>query len=81
MAWYADATHLSKVNTDNPWWTTIYSPGDRPEVSGIFRCEGCGKEISHNEGVSLPAQNHDQHSTAQGEIRWRLIVRANTAGK
>jgi hypothetical protein len=80
MAWYADDTHVEKVLPGKTWWTDIYGPGDRAPKSGIYRCDGCGKEISHNEGVSLPAQNHGQHSPSQGDIRWKLIVRANTTG-
>ena len=54
----------------------IAGPGAATPHSGIYRCEGCGKEIAANEGNPLPPQNHHQHSSAQGSIRWRLTVYA-----
>jgi len=80
MARYVSTAHLNKGNPDFDWWKVTYGPGDRAPVSGIYRCEGCTREISHNEGVSLPAQNHEQHDPSQGPIKWKLIVRADTGG-
>ena len=54
----------------------IQSPGASTPHSGIYRCEGCGKEIAANQGNPLPPQNQHQHSEAQGAIRWRLAVYA-----
>ena len=31
-------------------------------------------EIAANKGNPLPPQNHHQHSTSQGKIRWRKIL-------
>jgi hypothetical protein len=53
---------------------TISGPAAVTPHSGIYRCEGCGREIAANKGNPLPPQNHHQHTTAQGAIRWRLIV-------
>lgn len=80
MAWYKDKTHVHHTTSDHEWWKTTYGPGDRAPVSGIYRCPGCGKEIAHNEDVSLPSQNHHQHGQDQGKVRWKLIVRSNTKG-
>ena len=42
--------------------------------SGIYRCEGCGHCIASVNPHPLPPQNHHQHTSQQGRIRWRLIV-------
>jgi hypothetical protein len=55
----------------------VHSPGQAAPRSGIYRCEGCGREASSTEGHPLPPQNHHEHSIAQGHIRWRLIVYAD----
>ena len=54
----------------------LNSPGATTPNSGIYRCEGCGREIAANAGNPLPPQNHHQHNGSQGTIRWRLIVYA-----
>jgi hypothetical protein len=60
--------------SQDPAFDQIYSPGQAPPHSGIYRCEGCGDEVAANAGNPLPPQNHHQHSTQQGSIRWRLTV-------
>jgi hypothetical protein len=52
----------------------IHEPGDSTPYSGIYRCEGCGKEVTSVAGHPLPPQNHHQHEPSQGKIRWRLAV-------
>jgi hypothetical protein len=54
----------------------VYPPGTVAANAGIYRCTGCGDEIGIAKGHTLPAQNHRQHSTAQGAIRWQLLVHA-----
>lgn len=49
-------------------------PGAAAPRSGIYRCAGCSKEVASNEGQPLPPQNHHQHTTTQGAIRWQLAV-------
>ena len=53
-----------------------YGPGQKVTHSGIYRCQGCNREIAVNEqqGDPFPPQNHHQHSTQQGQIRWRMVV-------
>ena len=61
MALYKDSTIVRPAATGLGAFDTEYSPGKEPPRSGIYRCTGCKKEISHNAGVALPPQNHHQH--------------------
>jgi hypothetical protein len=81
MAWYVDGSKVTKSNGNGEWWKEIYGPGDDVPVSGIYRCVGCNKEITSNSPDCFPPQNHHQHTTAQGTIRWKLNVRTNTKGE
>jgi hypothetical protein len=72
MALYKYGSFLKK-NEENVF-DTISTPGAAAPRSGIYRCEGCHKEVASNEGQPLPPQNHHQHTAAQGNIRWRLAV-------
>jgi hypothetical protein len=72
MAYYKYATHLEQsvdaaFDSDN-------GPSTATPASGIYRCMGCGHEVTSVKGHPLPPQNHHQHSQQQGHIRWRLIV-------
>lgn len=78
MALYKYAQYIKQ--SSDVAFDHVYHPGATPPHSGIYRCEGCGKEISHNAGVSLPPQNHHQHVPAQLAIRWRMVVCAQTNG-
>jgi len=80
MAWYVDEKHLVKSNGEKDWWTHWYGPSAEVPVSGIYQCMGCKREITCNEPDRFPPQNHHQHSSSQGGIRWHLIVRTNTNG-
>jgi hypothetical protein len=72
MAQYKYQMYLKQG--DNSQYDTTYSPGEINQNSGIYRCEGCGKEIASNKKDPFPPQNHHQHEAAQGTIRWKLIV-------
>jgi hypothetical protein len=63
---------------DNAEFDKLYEPGMFSAWSGIYRCEGCGREAVHTIGRPLPPQNHHQHTVAQGRIRWRLVVTDNS---
>jgi hypothetical protein len=52
----------------------IHNPGEEVPYSGIYRCEGCGNEAACNAGQPLPTQNHSQHTSSHGKIRWKLVV-------
>lgn len=75
MAWYKYDQFLTKDNATA--YDQTYKPGDAAPYSGIYRCEGCRKEVASNQNQPLPPQNHHQHSQSQGAIRWRLIVYAD----
>ncbi len=72
MAWYKYSEFLRQSYIND--FDAIYDPGTAGGYSGIYRCEGCGREVVHTSGKSLPPQNHHQHTISQGKIRWRLIV-------
>lgn len=75
MAAYKYATYLTK--NEHAEFDKEHSPGYRVPFSGIYRCMGCGREIASNEGDPFPPQNHHQHSTNQGSVRWKMIVYAD----
>lgn len=77
MAWYRDDARVKKA-LPKDHWETEHNPGAKVEMSGIYRCTGCGKERACNEGDPFPPQNHHQHATGQPPIRWKLLVRAET---
>jgi hypothetical protein len=52
----------------------VSEAGVQTPYSGIYRCEGCGKIVTSVQPYPLPPQNHHQHTSQQGRIRWRLIV-------
>jgi len=62
------------IKGDHAAFDQAHGPGTAVPFSGIYRCEGCAGEIAANQGDPFPPQNHHQHQTAQGAIRWRLIV-------
>ncbi len=57
------------------------SPGTAAPLSGIYRCLGCGREVTSEEDNPLPPQNHHQHTQGQGRILWRLAVYADHRAK
>ncbi len=75
MAWYKYDEYLKKSIGDA--YDNEYSPGNSAPHAGIYRCKGCGREIGIAEGHTLPPQTHHTHTTAQGHIKWRLIVYAD----
>ena len=72
MAWYKYQNFLTLSKNDE--FDKIFEPGSTAGWSGIYRCQGCGKEVVHTTDHPLPPQNHHQHTQAQGKIRWQLIV-------
>jgi hypothetical protein len=72
MAFYKYPQLFQQV--DHAEFDRIYGPSMLAPWSGLYRCEGCGREVSSTRPHPLPPQNHHQHSVAQGPIRWRLIV-------
>jgi hypothetical protein len=75
MAQYKYASYLE--NHDSEAFDRLHGPGDVTPHSGIYRCEGCGREIASNLGSPLPPQNATQHDPSiHGTVRWRMIVHA-----
>lgn len=72
MANYKYAKFLSAI--DGREFDIVYSPSTPAPLSGIYRCEGCGREAVSTKGHHLPPQDHHQHTLAQGKIRWQPIV-------
>jgi hypothetical protein len=72
MAYYKFSQFLEQ--NDDQAFDLIHQPGSSAPYSGIYRCEGCGHEITSVAGRTLPPQNHHQHTGNQGTIRWRLII-------
>lgn len=72
MALYKYSQFLAVSN--HGAFDAIHNPGAETPYSGIYRCEGCGHEVTSVHPHALPPQNHHQHSLAQGKIRWRLVV-------
>jgi hypothetical protein len=75
MAWYKYDQYLTK--SDSGDFDKEHTPGTEAPFSGIYRCMGCGSEVASNQKEPLPSQNHSQHSTSQGSIRWKLVVYAD----
>jgi hypothetical protein len=80
MAWFIKGSSLTE-SSGGEWWQKQHGPSDPVPMSGIYKCQGCKKEVTCNEGDKFPPQNHHQHTEAQGPIRWRLNVRTNTKGE
>ncbi|WIO60035.1 hypothetical protein [Pseudomonas amygdali] len=60
-------------------WDTLYQIASKVPVSGIYRCEGCGDEITSNKDDIFPPQNKHQHAN-KAKVEWRLIVETQTKG-
>jgi hypothetical protein len=72
MAVYNQAANLRFGN--GPAFDYVYGPSQTVPLSGIYRCDGCGREIAANKGDPLPPQNHHQHPPLAGPVRWRPLV-------
>jgi hypothetical protein len=72
MALYKRSEEIAASSSDA--FDKEYGPGATVPHSGIYRCRGCGREIASNEGTIFPPQNHHQHTSTQGSVRWRLAV-------
>jgi len=71
----ASAKYIDLIDqSDDPGFDVIHNPGAVAPASGVYRCLGCGVTAVAERFRKLPPQNHHQHSPAQGEFRWRLLV-------
>lgn len=72
MAFYKYDRYLTK--DDGSKFDEIHEPGESTPHSGIYRCENCSHEVVSVVTHPLPPQNHHQHESGRGPIRWRLVV-------
>lgn len=80
MAWFIDEKRVKQsTKTELAHWNAVHKPGEKVTSSGIYYCTGCNLERAMNEGDPFTTQNHHQHSTSQGDIRWKLLVKAETS--
>jgi hypothetical protein len=75
MALYKYSAYISQNN--DAIFDQENGPGTAAPRSGIYRCMGCHREVASNQLEPLPPQNHHQHTTTQGAIRWKLIAYAD----
>lgn len=78
MAHYKYAQYLQQENSQE--YDAIHSPAFKTSVSGVYRCEGCGRSVTSIKDRPLPPQNHHEHAPIQGSIRWRLVVKSHWVG-
>lgn len=59
-------------------WKYVFGVGSPVPASGIYRCIGCGHEITSNKGDNFPPQNRHQHPDPKTVVQWQLIVKTQT---
>jgi hypothetical protein len=57
-----------------PAFDQLYEPGTKVPYPGIYRCQGCRREVALPEGQPLPSQDHHRHVPGQDRMRWQLVV-------
>ena len=77
MALYKYPNYLTV--SKNTAFDRILAPGLHVPSGGIYRCVGCGNEIAQDGNSVLPDRRHHTHSPAQGEIRWQLVIAAQSS--
>ncbi len=75
MALFKNPDYL--MQTNDIVFDKVYHPGAVPDRSGVFRCMGCQREVVGEHSRQLPPQNHHQHTPAQGDVRWKMVVYAD----
>ena len=74
MALYKYSHYLT--NSTDPRFDPTHKPAAVVAASGIYKCQGCGREATCDSGDALPPENHHEHALEQGAVLWRLIVAA-----
>lgn len=72
MVYYQDADSLTRLS--DPMFDMTYGPGDAVPFAGIYKCAGCEREIVASD--TFPSGDQHPHLQREGELRWKLIVRA-----
>jgi len=75
MAIYKEGSYLTQLG--NAIFDEEHPPGDLAPRAGIYRCLGCGREITAAEDATLPQSEHHTHTPREGLPRWKLIVFAD----
>lgn len=78
MPFFTDQTSkfFTKQESGKEWEST-YGISEKVPASGIYRCTGCGDEITSNKGDIFPPQNRTQHPNCSA-IKWRLVAKTRT---
>ncbi|OCG58317.1 hypothetical protein A9G37_06910 [Gilliamella sp. GillExp13] len=71
-------TCYNSLTDEKKIWLTKYSPGTTVQVSGIYKCTECNKEVTCNKDDPFPPPKDHEHIK---ETKWKLIVEADTKGK
>ncbi len=74
MALFKDPRFLSR--STHALFDAVHPAGGPAEHPGIYRCEGCGYEVTAGPGQTLPPADHHSHTAVQGPVRWRIVVYA-----
>lgn len=53
---------------------TTTASGSVSPFTGIYRCQGCGREIAAHTGMTLPGEDNHLHRIGQGPVTWQLVV-------
>jgi hypothetical protein len=73
MPLFSNSTFFSQISSQA--FNDVHNPGAPTPYSGIYRCPGCGREVTSIYGHALPPQNHHQHQQySQGNVRWQLVA-------
>jgi hypothetical protein len=62
------------VQSSNRQFDHVRPAGTKAFASGIFRCQGCGREVVASRGQQLPTTDHHEHPAEAGPVRWRVAV-------
>ncbi len=74
LAYYKHIHHFA-VQTGTEF-DDVHAADTPAPLSGVYRCEGCGRSIIARNGALLPSADHHAHSDAR-KVEWRLIVRSH----
>jgi len=72
MAQYKFERYL-KYSGDSIYYKPLPAGTPAPR-SGIYRCDGCGLEVTALTAQPLPDKDHHPHAASQKLVRWKLIV-------
>jgi hypothetical protein len=72
MALYKYSHYLT--SSTDPRFDPTHQPAAVAAHSGIYKCQGCGREAVRSAGDALPPESDHQHNLPQGAVLWRLIV-------